>query len=162
MEDRLFLITERWKDSCTSMAYKKGTTKFKVVPQSLDLITLPPHFNERFKSVDYRTTEGIELDSSEGIYNTVLTPAQTMEHPAWHAAVEEDTSLLTVYVNIIFTELERKCRSTMNMGFYVRQNTPADELRALYIHDLVGYSYAIGSDDLVNTSSFIRIAPRAP
>ena len=160
IEERLFLITKQWKDSCTGMVYQKGTTKFKVVSQAHDLITLPSDFREPFKSIDYERSEGVELDSSKDTYNTNLTLARTVEHPGWRAAVEEDTHLLTAYANIVFAELERIYHRSTGMGFYVCQNTPTDELRALFVKALGSHSSASGDYVLNDGGSFLLVARR--
>ena len=42
-----------WNNSCTGIAYQAGTTKFKIVPASQDLILLGQDFNQPFVSADY-------------------------------------------------------------------------------------------------------------
>ncbi len=160
MDDRLYLITVRWNDSCTAVAYKAGTTNFKIIPQSQDLITIQVDFKEAFMDVSYRSLSGANLNSTDGKYGVWLTKAEVLEHPAWIAAVEGDTPLLTAYSDIIFAQLKSTYKRTIGMAFYVRQNTEKDELRALLVNDLIYYSNAIGNNILNDNGSFLRVAHR--
>ena len=142
-------------DSCTGVVNKKKSTKFKVVPQSRDLIDVHVTFNKSFLPIDYDTVHRIELDSSDGKYNQNLTRDEILDHPGWLVAVEADAHLLKTYRDIIFNGLKKE----KAMGFYVRQNTEQDELRALFVYDLFNDSYAGGSYDLDNVGSFLRGSP---
>lgn len=61
--------------SCTGIAYKAYTTKFKIVPVCPELIMIDPAYN-KYKSclfvdydfVDYDKIQGFEFDSSNGKY----------------------------------------------------------------------------------------------
>ncbi len=153
--ERLRLFTRRWLDSCTGIAYKKGTTKFKLVPVSKDLITLSKGFNNAYVDINYDTIDGIELDRKDGIYDRLLTLSQVENHPAWLAAVDGDTHLLKAYGDIVFANVKQ---DTV-MGFYTLQNTPQDQLRALLVHDLDSDSRAYGSYNLGDNGSFLLVAP---
>ncbi len=159
LEKRLSLITKSWNDTCTGIVYKAGTTKFKILPHSSDLITIAPDFNEGFIPCDFDSLPGVLFDSSKGKYNTWLSKANVLKHPAWNAAVEEDALLLAAYAEIIFAQLERKYNRTEGMAFWARQNTDTDELRMLFVNDLSNDSYASGSG-LDNGGSFLRVAHR--
>ena len=157
-EERLRLFNV-WLDSCTGIAYKKGTTLFKIITESEDLINIPKGFNDSYIAADYSKLQGVELDSSHEIYNQLLTRKQVMEHPAWNAAVG-DKHLIKDYAGLIF-----KLRNGDNMGFWNRQNTPEDELRTLYVNYIGSNSIAGGYDDLYNDGRFVRVihvAPKAP
>ena len=67
-DDRLRLFYT-WLDSCTGIAYKKGTTLFKMITESENLIRIPKGFNESYLPVDYPQLQGVELDSSQGKFN---------------------------------------------------------------------------------------------
>ena len=149
---RLF---QRWNDSCTAVAYKKGTTTFKLVHQSKDLITIPEDFNAAFLPTTYDDIDGIELRSDCGKYNQHLTKDEVVHHPAWLTAVENDAALLRIYSDIVFTELKKN----EAMAFCVRQNTAGDELLALLVHDLNYNSNANGDDSLGISGSFLLVAP---
>ena len=161
MAKRTFLMTGRWKDSCTAVGHKQKSTTFKVVPQSPHLIAISPDFADPFIKARYSLLSGEELDSAKGIYNTPLTKAQTMVHPGWLAAMKGDATLLRTYANIVFAELKTRYRRDTGMGFYVRQNTDKDELRALYVDNLTDYSDAGGSNYLNLHGSFLRVAHRS-
>ncbi len=160
LEERLSLITESWNDTCTAIAYKTGTTKFKIIPQSSDLITIALDFEEGFMAKDFDSLSGVIIDSSKGKYNTWLTKAEVLKHPGWRTAVDEDTPLLTAYTGIIFAQLKRKYNRTEGMGFRVRQNTDTDELRALLVDYLNYDSGAYGLISLSDSGSFLRVAHR--
>ncbi len=146
-----------WLDSCTGIAYKTGTTQFKIIPQCAELIGINKDFSQRFLPVEYNTIMGVELDCSKGKYNQSLTNAEIMEHPAWLAVMEGDRTLLRAYTDIVFRAYGAKYHSThKQMGFDVRKNTPTDELRAVFVHDLVCISSADGGDDLSNGGCFLR------
>ena len=160
LDERFFLITKRWHDSCTAIVYQAGTTKFKVVPISEYLITLNTNFKELFLQVDYNTINGTELDSSKGTYNNFMSQNSVLTHASWLAAVEGDEALLKSYANIIFTEFKRKYNLTEGMIFGVRQDTPTDELRALLISVLDNCSSAGGNFNFKTGGSFVQIANR--
>ena len=144
-----------WLDSCTAVVNKKRSTKFKIVPKSKDLITIPENFNGACLPVAYAGVKnGIGLDSSKGKYNQPLSEGEPLVHKGWLAAVE-DKSLLKAYHNIIFKGFKQE----RAMGFYVRENTPKDELRALFVGGLGGYSYAGGYGYLNGGGPFLRGSP---
>lgn len=158
-DDERLRFFNKWLDSCTGIAYKKGTTKFKIVPQSQDLIEIPSEFKEAFLEINYDSIDGIELDSSKNKYNDLLTLSKVKSHPAWITTVEEDTVLLSEYANIVFGLLKEKYKRTNGMGFFVRSNTKTDELRALFVSNIDDYSYAVGNYSLNNGGSFLLVAP---
>jgi hypothetical protein len=159
-EERLFLITERWLDSCTAIAYKARTTKFKLIPRSEQLIYILPDFSENYINVNYSSLVGVEFDNSKGIYNNSLTKSQVLEHSGWMTAVEEDKELLKTYTNIIFTALKSKYRRDTGMGFYVKNSPDNDQLRALFVIILDSNSNANGNNNLKNGGSFLLVAHR--
>ena len=152
--ERLRLF-QRWNDSCTGVGYKAGSTRFKIIPESVELITIEKEFNQEFLPVVYDSIPGIELDRSTGKYNTFLTKDEILFHPAWLAAVEGDAALLRTYRDIVFAE---KAGSTQLMRFWVLQNTPTDELRALFVSNIDINSYANGNSNLSNGGCFLRVA----
>ena len=153
-EDRKRLF-RRWNDSCTALAYKKGTTTFKILTISPHLISIDRDFNESFLPITYDNIGGIELRSDCGKYNQHLTKDEVVHHPAWLTAVENDAALLKTYSDIVFTERE----INEAMAFCVLQNTPQDQLRALLVHDLDNYSNAYGGYNLDYVGSFLLVAP---
>ena len=156
--DRLRLF-HTWLDSCTGYASKKESTKFKLIPQCKELITLPQTFNEYALPIDYNTIQGIKLDTSTAKYNQRLTKQEVLNHPAWREALEQDLPLLKTYTDIIFAELKKPKGA---MVFYVRSNFSTDGLRALLVDNLLNISLASGSNDLSNRSRFVREVVPAP
>ncbi len=159
--DRLKLFS-RWQDSCMGAAYLAESTRFKLIPECEQLITIPADFNGAFLEAPYNTWNVPELDSAArgAKFNQDLSASEVLEQPGWRAAAEEDIDLLRGYRDIVFAELQQQYRRDKGMGFYVRQNTPTDELRALFVHILGLGSYADGRDDLFSLGSFLRVAHR--
>ena len=165
---RLF---ETWNDTCTGIAYKGGTTRFKIIPVCKELITIPHYYEQDFLSIDYDDLDGIELDLRDAPYNELLPPDQIENHPAWLAAVGGDTYLLKAYQDIVFAELNSlaayrdtvltRFKEDKAMEFWVRTEIPRDQLRALSLHYLNYYSDACGSTSLNNSSSFLCLVERS-
>ncbi|MBU2589155.1 MAG: hypothetical protein KKB39_00150 [Nanoarchaeota archaeon] len=153
LRTRLF---NTYLDSCTGIAYKAKTTKFKIVTECSELINIASNFNEHYLPIDYGSINGIELDSSQGIYNQLLTPKQILEHPAWNEFIK-DKSLLKTYIDLFF---KLKPRDVI-MGFGVRRNTAKDELRALFVN-IVNNSSAGGDNSLISSAYFLRVTQKAP
>ena len=141
-----------WIDSCTGIAFKKGSPLFKIINECSELITIDSAFNEEYLPVDYSKLQGNELDSSKGTYDKGLTKEQVIEHESWNAAVG-DKSLLKNYAEIVFNVK----KGNELMGFYVRSNTGNDELRALCVGSLAGDSNA-GDWYLNGDARFLRVA----
>lgn len=148
-------LLDKWNDSCTGIANKSNSSKFKVVPVSRDLILLGKNFSSPFVSVDYAGQDGIELDNSKGKYNVPLTKPEVLKNPGWLAAVK-DKSLLKAFRDIVFAE--RKTDTAM--GYYVRDKPSQDELRALAVDLLYYDSDAYSRYDLSDDSRFVRVSPK--
>ncbi len=166
-EDRLKLFL-KWEDSCTGAAYKARTTKFKLIPECEQLITIPTNFNGYFLNVSYNTWDVPELDSAAPgtKFNQQLTPNEVEENEGWRAAVENDLPLLRTFRDIVWDACERRFFKDDGparfMGFYVRQNTPTDELRPLFVRNLNFNSlanYGAEGANLNDGGSFLRVAP---
>ena len=76
-----------WLSPCTGVAYKKDSTKFKIIPECRELITIMQSFREAEMGIDYDSLQGKELDRTKAKYNTLLTEQEVLEHPGWLAAV---------------------------------------------------------------------------
>ena len=152
-KDRLRLFN-KWLDSCTGIAYKSGSTKFKVVLESGNLIGISKDFNDSFIPVVYDDISGVELDRAEAKYREWLTKEEVLEHPAWRTVVEDDINLLRVYADIVFSARKNE----IQMAFWTREATEVDELRALFVNYLVNGSVADGNYYLNNNASFLRVA----
>ncbi|MBU4242500.1 MAG: hypothetical protein KKF52_04685, partial [Nanoarchaeota archaeon] len=154
LRTRLF---NTYLDSCTGIAYKAKTTKFKIVTECSELINIASNFNEHYLPIDYGSINGIELDSSQGIYNQLLTPKQILEHPAWNEFIK-DKSLLKTYIDLFF----KLKPGDGKMRFWVNKETKKNELRALYVNGIDSDSYANGNYDLYYSASFLRVTQKAP
>ena len=151
-EDRLKLF-KVWLDSCTGLAYKAKTNKFKIQPVCEKLITIKPDSKQAFLDVDYNSFKGLELDSSKGLYNELLTKREVVNHEGWNAALQGDTKLLKAYADIIFKEKD----SPNMMGFWTRKQTDQDELRGLFVGNLDCNSNSFGYYYLSNVGSFLLV-----
>ncbi len=157
-DDRLRLYRV-WLDSCTGIAYKAGSTKFKIIPECEDLILIEKAFNQPFVQRDYDSLHGIELDSAQAMYGVLLSKGEVLNHPGWRAAVENDLALLRAYADIVFSEPNPRQEA---MAFHVRQNTVKDELRALLVDNLSNDSIACGDVSLSSYARFVRkVVPSA-
>ena len=156
-DDERKRLWNTWIYSCSGIATAKGTTKFKFVRESEDLIAINPTFRDGFLPVSYNSISGVELDSSKRgmIYNDYIPYDKIEDHEGWRAALEDDIDLLKALRDI--TWHERGKPDTL-MGFYVRQNTSEDELRALFVGYLDGDSFAYGNNYLNDSGSFLRVA----
>ena len=150
--DKLRLF-KTWLNSCCGVAYKKGSTKFKIVPLCEELVTIDEDFNQGFFPINYDSVQGVELDFSQAKYGTLLTQQEVLEHPAWLVVVEEDKELLRAYTEIVFSERKRE----KLMRFWIENNPDQDQLRALFVYNLVSGSSADGSYDLNYRGSFLRV-----
>lgn len=142
LESKLFATR---LDSITGVAYKAGSTKFKIIPRCGQLENINPYFNESFISINYNALQGIELDSSDKNvkYNQYLIKDEVIEHPGWLAAVNGDKEQLKAYADLWF----KKSGMKAGMDFCVRGNTDKDELRALILGFIHG-SKAISIKDI--------------
>lgn len=158
LDDRLRLLA-RWLDSCTGVAYRRKTSKMKIIPVSQDLIEIDANFRDHYLAVDYTSLDGEELDRSKGKYNELLTETEVIEHPAWLAAVNGDKALLKEYAGIVFAQLKERYKRDTGMIFWIRDTTATDELRALFVYNLDNYSSAYGNISLNKYGSFLLVAP---
>lgn len=160
-EERLNLFTQTWHDSCTGIANKRKSTKFKINPECSELIQIPSDFIDSFLSVEYdslsKNDGWVELDSSKkGLYNQGLNQSQILEQPAWLISLKGKKMLLKAVSGIVYAnrpDVEKL------MGFYVEQNAAEDKLRALYVIGLVNGCYVNGYDNLSISGSFLLRSP---
>ena len=144
-----------WLDSCTGIAYKKGTRSCKLITQSPELINLPSGFNKPFVAVDYDSVQNQEFDLNQIATGRNLAKSEILNHALWNYVVP-DKKLLEEHLDIVFRE--RKIQQGMSFNVV---NAPAeDQLRALYVGVLVNRSFADGSGSLLDDGSFLfRVAP---
>lgn len=158
LDDRLQLFTTPGVDSCTSVAYKGGTTKFTIIPLDEALIALPANFSSLDLNIVYPTSASMSLNILEGKYNSHLTPGDVLDHEGWLAAVEGDQYLLRERVKITFSMLRERYGKQTGMGFYLQKSPSQDMRRALFVDNLDRDSSANGRNDLNNRGSFLRVA----
>jgi hypothetical protein len=149
-KERLRLFSS-YLDSCTGIAHKRGSSRFKIIPVCKELILIDEGFDANFLSVDYDSLPGIELKRDAATYNHRLSKNKVLEHPAWKAAVGDD-NLLKAYVDIIFGNP----RNSELLGFCITRKTDCDELRALSLCDIDYGSYVRGQNDLNDYACFLQ------
>ncbi len=146
--------------SCTGIAYKAGSTKFKIIPHCAELAGIDKDFSQHFLPINYSCIAGIELDSSDissDQYGFLLTPDEIINHPAWLAAVEGDKQLLERYTDVVFkTHAQLYGSRTKLMSFSIEKNRSTDELRALSVVSLEDDSSTCGRFCLHTLCSFFR------
>jgi len=149
-----------WNDTCTGIAYKGKTSKFKIIPTSEHLLRLDPRSHREVIPITYDRdfAELPELNSEDATCGQVLSKSDVIVHPAWLAAVEQDNDLLQTYADVVYFELDRRGRDT-GMVFNVVKTPDKDHLRALFVYNLGTDSMASGYRDLVDTR-FVRVTQR--
>lgn len=146
-------LYDMWLDSCTGIAYKKNSTKFKLIPKCKLLLEIDKNFNDYFLKIDYKKLKGIELDSKEGKYNRLLTKKEALTHPFWITMLGK--SLLKKYIEIVFQSKNKA------MGIWIYNNLDEDQLRALFVGSLDSNSVANGDISLNDYGSFLQVAQKS-
>jgi len=142
-----------WLDSITGIAYKKRSTKFKVKPVCDELKNIPAGFKKNFLPVDYKSFDGVELDSAEpGVkYNQDLTREEAKAHKGWLAAMNGNQALLNKYVDTWFDKTRRK----QGMGFYVISDTGEGQLRSVVLSNDNYSSVVVSNRYLLDSARFV-------
>ncbi len=161
-QERVRLFTESFKDTCTGVVNKKNSTKFKIIPECSQLILLPENFNEEFVRVNYEDFKDCEeLDSSKGKFCVDLDRTGFGKNKGWIHSIP-DNDLRKEFGDVVYYLLDKfRNGRTDGAGFYVRQNTAQDELRAAFVHNLDNLCDADAGNSRNDNSSFLRVA-RAP
>ena len=144
MEERLKYFNT-WLDSCCGVVCQAKTTNLQLILRCPQLISLAKDFADGFLPVDYASFQGIKLDSNN----------KTFARDAWMALLEGRTDVYTEYLSVLKAAKGKK----VIPDFWKRQNTAADELRAVYVNNLDNYSNASGSNSLSNGGRFLRRSP---
>lgn len=161
IEQRLALF-RKWLSSCTSVAYKARSTKFKIGSTSPQLIDIPEEFNQRWIELaegEYESMDGIKLNRNKGIYSSgqnyrpLTSVEQVINHEGWNAVVP-DTKLLKAHAEIYFAQIES------GMGFRVIENPKQNQLRTLVLYSLGYGSDAVADWDLDNYAQSLRVAQK--
>lgn len=150
-EDEMIGVSEYWLSSCTGIAYKENSSKFKIIPECEELINIDKDFYGTSFPIDYDKISGVELDFSKGIYNQKLAKEDALEHKGWLAVVEGDKALLKAYADIVFKE----SHIDEAMSFY-KIIKSGNGLMSLDIHHMSFHSLAGGIYKLNDKSHFIR------
>ena len=159
IEDRLRLFGT-WFDSCTGIAYSSNNDDFMIIPMCKELITIPRDFNDEYTQVDYASLQGkgFSLKRSQAKYDQQLTESEVISHPAWFASVEEDVTLLCMYVSVVFKHMINK--DGKSMDFYLKDQIKKDQLMDLFVYGCNSNSIASGNVNLnFDGTSFLRATP---
>jgi hypothetical protein len=143
--------------SCSGVAYKANSDKFKVIPVCKQLIEIPYDFSQEEMDINYKSLQGPELDRGKAEDGKPLTKSEVLEHPALLAAVEDNKKLLKAYADIVFAET----RTNELMGFYLRSKSDKETLRTIKVHDLGNYSNTNGNGILCYYAHFVRLVSEA-
>ena len=154
-ERKRFFTT--WLDSCSGIHYLARTKRFKIVPVSNELIALAQVPTKDYLAVPY-VQDSSELNSTRGKYNSNLSRAEVLEHPAWMAAVEEDRNLLGNAFDVL-RQVKNAPVDWKGMGFYVWPNKAQDELRPLFVGGRGSGGYALDMLLLLSDGCFLRSSP---
>ena len=147
-------------NSCCGIAYPSGgSSKFKLILQSPELIDISPSFNKEFYPIDYAQLPcTYELDKSEVRYNLNLDPNEIDSHKGWLALFEDDAAALCDYrqmVGIILALHTIRNRPLEYMSFCLLDVPPQkDQLKTVYVRNLVYQSCAVGGGYLNRRSNF--------
>lgn len=145
MEERLRYFST-WLDSCCGIAYQAKTTKLKLSLVCPQLIGIDTDFAEGPMSVDYANFfHQVELDSS----------SPNFVRDGWMALLEGDSKVYKKYVSV----LKAAKGAEIIPNFWVQQNIAKDQLRAVYVSNLVNFSYAYGNYFLNYSGRFLRRSP---
>lgn len=153
MKDRLRLWNV-YNDSCTGNAHKADSDMIKIIPVCQELVLIDPAFSGTFLPVSFASLKGTTLNRTKATYNQPLTKQAYLNHPAWNAACETDKVLLKTHWRIVFEQTENE----KMMGWYLRNRTTEDELRAVYVGDLGRDAFADGSCGLDVDTRLVQVA----
>ncbi len=144
MEERLRYFNT-WLDSSCGVAYQAKTTKLKLSLVCLQLIGIDKDFAGAFLPVDYANFPGTELDSS----------SSNFVRDSWMTLLEGDNKVYQEYLAV----LKAAKGTDVIPGFWKRQNTATDELRAVCVLNLGINADAYGNNDLNSGVRFLRRSP---
>jgi hypothetical protein len=145
-------------DSCTGIAYNKGTSLVKINPITKELITLDKDFNGYSIDIIYNDFKGEEIDVDK-----------ISKKDKWLVAMggREDKENVEVYYGykaklIEFQEdiYERKLSENEKdslMNFYTLNNLSKDQLRAVYVFSGGQGNSGVGGGRGYHSSHFARI-----
>ena len=159
-------LFETWQDSCTAVVYPKNfneTGEFIIVPKCELLINIDENFNSSFLPItdeqynQMKKEKGaVVLNIKDAEYDDLLSLNEVKSHPAWIAACEGDTKLLSNYAENYF-KLFNKSEA---MGFYLDGCDGKNGVRAVVLYNVnSNYSNADGDNNLNNYGRFVSSSP---
>lgn len=148
-----------WNNTCTAHSYKGGTSRFRIVPVSRELVLLSEDFSSPFVSADYARQDGHELDINQGEYNVPLPKSRVLKNPGWLESVK-DRSLLKAFRDIVYAKRAELGMSDTAMAYHVWQNPQQDYLRVLEVNGIKDGSNADINYGLDSPARFIIVSPK--
>jgi len=94
-------------------------------------------------------------DSTKGIYNSVLSKEQFLEHEVYRYLYDDDVSLMNKYWEIVQESLHSTQKTDFLFELEITANTQTDELRNLYQYSQGRLHNTMGSSNLNNITQFI-------
>ena len=135
-----------WLDSSCGIAYEKSTTNLKLRLQCPELIGIDKNFSEESLPIDYSSfINDVALDGS----------SQTFARDGWLALLEGKEAVYTKYLKV----LKEIKGNDITPNFWKRQNCSKDNLRAVYVNNLIDLSFANGDYVLNNDGCFVQVNP---
>ncbi|MDO8657012.1 MAG: hypothetical protein Q7K45_07285 [Nanoarchaeota archaeon] len=152
LDHRLRLFKARL-DSCSSIAYQKGTDLFTIVQQDPYLI-MSNSFNptDDHFLINSFPSDGPRLNKSKGKYNQPLTETEVADHPGWITAAEGDCTLLKEVSRIVFSWRKENNHDEKAMRFSINKNLPLEDVRSsltffnLWCSSVAGHGTYLNSD----------------
>ncbi len=162
-DKKLFKV---YQDSCTAIHYR-GDNLFKIIMDSPHLLNIPENFPDPYMIVDYNETKGIELDMNKSRYNQDLTKTQFLDHEAWYVSFggklhkdgHRDARVVKKMEEFAEEFYDEQGHET-GMGYYLRSNPNAGELRELVLYSGGNDSGASDFDTLNTITFFVRCSPK--
>ena len=132
-------LLELGLDTCTGVAYSSNG-KFKLIPISRELCSLPEDFNPSGLQINYSSiSSGVELER-DNTYGRLLSLNEVLAHRFWLAGFENNLSKLTEYRDLVFNKLaERQNKSVQEvkgMGVWLLDIPQSDELRGVWLSSI--------------------------
>ncbi|MFH1439434.1 MAG: hypothetical protein ABIG89_02635 [Candidatus Woesearchaeota archaeon] len=143
-------------DTCMGIAYSKDDNlRFKVSPVCKELIEIPADYNIAGLPVVYADFDGVELDRSEGTFNTLFTSRdQLMASQFYDIAFEGNSAIKEYAAKKMFDNFEYRNA----FGIWLLNFVNEDQIRGIWVYDRDDGSSAGGNLNLLNYSRFLRVA----
>jgi len=154
-EDQRLILPRACIDTDTGVVRKGNSTKFKIISESKQLITLEESFAEKDISINYRRTDGIELDLRMG-YNKQVPEDKLVD--LLTPIFEGKRALAKAYSSVV-SIIIKKNGNGEQAGVYVPRLTNGTALLSMYIKSLNNIPSVCVKPVLDHECSFLRVIP---